>query len=146
MGDSPDRRPEVRIGHAERQAAIDALNEHFSAGRLTLHEFDERTARAIAAITRTELEPLFQDLPALGTAPTMPAVPGRQQESTPLRKRLPRDTIMALTPFVAVVLFFILDFPNDWLLFLLIPVMGIVLYAGDEEEDDDNDKDKNRED
>ncbi|WP_149360710.1 DUF1707 SHOCT-like domain-containing protein [Lolliginicoccus suaedae] len=138
MGDSPDRRPDVRIGHAERQAALDALNEHFSAGRLTLHEFDERTARAIAAITRAELEPLFQDLPALGTASTAPAVPGQQQEGTPLRQRLPRDTIMALTPFVTLALFIIVDFPNDWLLFLLIPVMGIVLYAGDE--DDDKDK------
>ncbi|WP_278315378.1 DUF1707 SHOCT-like domain-containing protein [Lolliginicoccus levis] len=133
MGDSPDRRPEVRIGHAERQAALDALAEHFSEGRLTLPEFDERTARAAAALTRAELEPLFDDLPALGSTTAVPAVPAAPQDPTPLRQRIPRDTIMALSPFVALALFIILDFPNDWLLFLLIPVMGIVLYAGDEE-------------
>ena len=39
-----------------------------------------------------------------------------------------RDTIMALTPFVALVLFFVM---GTWLWFLLIPVMGILLYGAD---------------
>ena len=41
-----------------------------------------------------------------------------------------RDTVMALTPFVAVGLFFL--FGYSWLWFLLIPVMGILLFGADD--------------
>jgi hypothetical protein len=37
-----------------------------------------------------------------------------------------RDTIIALTPFVALVLFFV---TRTWVWFLMIPVMGILLYG-----------------
>jgi hypothetical protein len=37
---------------------------------------------------------------------------------------------MALTPFVAVGLFFL--FGYNWLWFLLIPVMGILLFGADD--------------
>ena len=57
------RGPEIRIGDAEREAAVTALGEHYAAGRLTKDEFDERSARAYAARTRSELWPLFTDLP-----------------------------------------------------------------------------------
>ncbi|MGZ4468997.1 MAG: DUF1707 SHOCT-like domain-containing protein [Nocardioidaceae bacterium] len=55
--------PEVRIGDAERDAAISALGEHYAAGRLTKDEFDERSAQANAARTNADLWPLFADLP-----------------------------------------------------------------------------------
>ena len=42
-------------------------------------------------------------------------------------------TIMALTPFLAVALFFITGFNGSfawsWLWFLLIPIMGIIIYG-----------------
>lgn len=55
---------EVRIGTAEREEAMTLLGEHFSAGRLTLVEFDERVATAGSARTRGDLVPLFADLPS----------------------------------------------------------------------------------
>ena len=55
--------PEMRIGDAEREAAVQALGEHFAAGRLTKDEFDERSASAYAARTASALRPLFVDLP-----------------------------------------------------------------------------------
>ena len=55
--------PEMRIGDAEREAAVEALGEHFAAGRLTKDEYDERAAVAWAARTNSDLWPLFLDLP-----------------------------------------------------------------------------------
>lgn len=55
--------PELRIGDAEREAAVAALGEHYAAGRLTKEEYDERSAHAYAARTRSALWPLFADLP-----------------------------------------------------------------------------------
>jgi hypothetical protein len=40
-----------------------------------------------------------------------------------------RDTVMALTPFVALALFFL---THSWLWFLVIPVMGILLFGADD--------------
>jgi tellurite resistance protein TehA-like permease len=40
-----------------------------------------------------------------------------------------RDTIMALTPFVALALFFL---TGTWLWFLVIPVVGILLFGADD--------------
>lgn len=53
----------VRIGDAERDAAVSALGDHFAEGRLTREEFDERVEAAITARVGTDLAPLFADLP-----------------------------------------------------------------------------------
>ncbi len=58
-----DRGREVRIGDAEREAAVTALGEHYAAGRLTKVEYDERADLAWAARTHSALWPLFADLP-----------------------------------------------------------------------------------
>ncbi|MBN4926038.1 DUF1707 domain-containing protein [Hoyosella rhizosphaerae] len=135
MGDEPD----IRVGHAERQRALHALNEHFTAGRLTLLEFDDRTARATVALTRSELDALFSDLPPLPASQSpagspLPAASASPSAPVPFRQRIPRDTIMALTPFAALFLFITV---GHWMFFLLIPVTAIVLYSGDDDDDDD---------
>jgi hypothetical protein len=56
----------IRIGDAEREAAIAALGDHFAAGRLTRVEHDERVAAALAARTNSDLAALFADLPVVG--------------------------------------------------------------------------------
>jgi hypothetical protein len=53
----------LRIGDAERDAAVGALGEHYAAGRLTKDEYDERAGAAWAARTQADLGPLFGDLP-----------------------------------------------------------------------------------
>jgi hypothetical protein len=58
----------VRIGDAEREAAVAALNKHFAEGRLTSVEHDERTTIALAARTRADLDALFADLPRIEDA------------------------------------------------------------------------------
>ena len=69
-------RPEVRVGDAERDAVVDSLKAHFGAGRLSLDEFEERTAQALAARTVGELVPLTADLPVARPA-AVPAAGGR---------------------------------------------------------------------
>lgn len=56
--------PEMRIGDAERDEAVSRLREHYAAGRLTAAEFEDRMSTAMAAHTRSELMPLFTDLPS----------------------------------------------------------------------------------
>jgi Domain of unknown function (DUF1707) len=53
----------IRIGNEERDAAIKALDEHMSAGRLDPDEYGQRVAEASVARTREDIKPLFADLP-----------------------------------------------------------------------------------
>lgn len=63
----------IRIGDAERNAAVEALGEHMATGRLDLEEYGNRSATASTAKTVGELQTLFADLPA--PHPTLPGVP-----------------------------------------------------------------------
>jgi hypothetical protein len=67
--------PELRIGDAEREAAVTALGEHYAAGRLTKDEYDERADLAWQARTSSALWPLFADLPGPHTAPAASTAP-----------------------------------------------------------------------
>ncbi|TSD97387.1 DUF1707 domain-containing protein [Skermania sp. ID1734] len=116
--------PEVRIGTADREKALAVLSEHFSAGRLSIAEFDERSSQIAKAITRGELDSIFADLPA------------QQDDSTPQPAKSKTavgamlddwpERVMAVIPIAAVILFFI---TNSWLWFLAIPAAGALLYG-----------------
>lgn len=134
MADSPD----IRIGDPERAQALDLLSEHFSLGRLTVAEFDERSAKAAAAMTRRQLEVLFTDLPA--PASNVPDTVPRPRPGSRLPDRW-REIVVGLTPIIALVLFFAFD---TWLWFLLIPAVSIVLYAGSDDEDERKNKKKKK--
>jgi hypothetical protein len=56
--------PDLRIGDREREAALTALGEHLTAGRLDLDEYGRRSALATHAERRGDLVALFADLPA----------------------------------------------------------------------------------
>jgi hypothetical protein len=60
---------DLRIGDADREAAVAALGDHLSAGRLTIDEYGERTAKATSARTYAQLLDLFTDLPSPHPAP-----------------------------------------------------------------------------
>jgi len=125
----------TRVGTADRERAVALLGEHWQAGRLDPAEHELRVTRAKAAVTRADLDVLFADLPETGPLPasgpaTEPAGPG-QQSAAAASSRAPgrggaRDTVMALTPFAALLLFFV---TGSWLWFLAIPVMGILVYG-----------------
>lgn len=134
-----------RIGTAEREAAISALNQHWQAGRLDPAEHERRTTAAYAAVTQGDLAALFSDLPH-GTTPSdasrplqgeVVSAPAMQIEPQKGSGLFPpdswvarhRDALMGLTPFVALVCFFVF---RSWLWFLLIPAAGVILYSGDD--------------
>ncbi|NLV80893.1 MAG: DUF1707 domain-containing protein [Rhodococcus sp.] len=132
MADSPD----IRIGDRERAQALDLLSQHFGLGRLSVSEFDERSARASVATTRGELDTLFTDLPAhtANVPDTAPDTPTR----SPALERW-REITMGLTPLIALVLFFVFD---SWLWFLLVPAVSLVLYAGRDDAPEKNEKNR----
>lgn len=66
----------MRIGHAERAAALRALDEHFEAGRLDVEEYSDRSAAA-AAVRQADVDALFCDLPNL-PKPTGAPTPDRR--------------------------------------------------------------------
>jgi hypothetical protein len=53
----------MRASDSDREVVVSALREAFSAGRLTLEEFDERTSAAYASKTWGQLRELTVDLP-----------------------------------------------------------------------------------
>ncbi len=55
----------IRIGDAEREALAASLREHYSHGRLTLDEFQQRLDAAFAARTHEDLARITADLPHL---------------------------------------------------------------------------------
>ena len=73
---NPRRYPaaHMRVSDADRDAALAELSEHYQAGRLTTEEKEERTAKALASKTGSDLTGLFTDLPPTGiAAPKAPA-------------------------------------------------------------------------
>jgi hypothetical protein len=63
----------TRIGDVERDQTVAALAEHYVAGRLDLTEFEERTAAALRARTRADLETTLLDLPVAASSTAQPA-------------------------------------------------------------------------
>ena len=67
---------DVRIGDAERDAAMAQLREHFVAGRLTFDELTERIDAALTAKTQRQIDGLMADLPQPPKVPRAePALP-----------------------------------------------------------------------
>lgn len=64
MTAEPSGRDALRVGTQEREDAIKVLGDHFAAGRLPMHEYEQRVDAAIDAQTVAEFRPLFTDLPA----------------------------------------------------------------------------------
>ena len=66
---------QLRIGDAERERAAAELADHYTEGRLTTEEHAERLDRVWAARTRSDLLPIFRDLPspyaAVASAPSV---------------------------------------------------------------------------
>ncbi len=58
-----DLQPRMRAGDRDRQRVVEHLGKHFSEGRLTVQEFDERVIRAHESVHLDELPALTADLP-----------------------------------------------------------------------------------
>lgn len=77
--------PPPRIGNPERERAMEALGDHYAAGRLDHDEYAERLDAAASARTSADLADLFDDLPR----PLNPllSAEGRRAVAPPPRRR-----------------------------------------------------------
>ena len=64
----------VRASDSERDHVVALLQGHFTDGRLTLAELEERAGAALAARTRDQLGALTADLPDAEMRPARPAI------------------------------------------------------------------------
>ncbi|WP_297741579.1 DUF1707 domain-containing protein [uncultured Tessaracoccus sp.] len=105
--------PRLRIGDADRDAALTVLQEAHAAGRLDLAELEERQEQALHARYRVDLDELINDLPegrvlitqsdaAPASAPAVSArsshVPTRVGEDRPFRLALLSGRNIVLEP------------------------------------------------
>ena len=65
----------LRASDADRERAVELLQGHAEAGRLTVEELDERCSRALSAKTFGELDAITSDLPPLAVVPEAPPPP-----------------------------------------------------------------------
>ena len=58
-----DNRDRLRIGDAERDSALEMLQEHHATGRLDATEFSDRMEKVLQARVQSDIDALFLDLP-----------------------------------------------------------------------------------
>ena len=135
-----DRRPEMRVADGDRQAAAERLRLALAEGRLDLVEYDDRLARAYAAVTYADLEPLFTDLPpssAMAGPVALPRpAPQPAPRPTPSAAHMPTAlkvlwTIWAAVVSINVTVWLIVTvttgFTYFWPMWLAVP--GAALFA-----------------
>ena len=93
----------IRASDHDRESAVEVLREAYTAGRLDLDEFDERTTAAYASKTWGDLRELTADLPAepkLG-ADLQPSLP-KPEAVGPARPQAYRPPFVPLLPIALV--------------------------------------------
>jgi hypothetical protein len=134
-------RDRMRAADSDREAVADRLKAALDEGRLDLHEYDERLARAYAAKTYADLQGLTSDLP--GTVPPQrarlapqPPAPGPAVGEVHKPGGPPWVASYAGVVIVCVIIWAISclatgDWIYPWPLWMLIPlVLGIVGRLG----------------
>lgn len=127
-------RPEFRISDADREEALNALNEHVRTGRLDVDEYGDRSAQVTAVKTRGELAELFVDLPrprpSVLDEPTQPPAPVKPEPMA----RPPRSAAawfasaaVPISAVLAIVLYFTVA--RGLFLVFLIPVAVALLVS-----------------
>lgn len=148
MGDvtSPYEHIPQRVGHEERDAAVQRLRTNLDEGRLDKTAFDERVAVALAATTQDDLAPLFEDLPPVATSGTFELYPHQSMapvptqytsdplpaESQPTPMNNPTHWFASLPPWAKIVVlvlvaglaFAFLRSGAWWLIFILPGIFG----------------------
>lgn len=92
----------IRIGDEERDQAVSGLAEHFAAGRLNKAEYDERADQVLQARFRSDLDPLFADLPRPQPGPAQPQGLMRPETGVADKRRPALAPIMMLFPMLVV--------------------------------------------
>jgi Domain of unknown function (DUF1707) len=128
----------LRIGHAERASAQQALDEHLAAGRLNVDEYADRSAAAANAVVAADLAVLFTDLPQ--PHPELPGGPATPPTTAPLPVAPPPGElapsgggplanmgpgVMGIAVVAAIGLFLL---TRQGGVFLLIPLAAVLLW------------------
>ena len=139
--------PQGDIGEAERAHARDRLDEQWRAGAIGPGEHERRVTQVRHAHTRADLDAALEGLPTHGaTGPVLAEYepPARATEATGAHTALERSdrtdgliklnrttahTIVSLTPFACLILFFAVGVP--WWIFFAIPIVPILVYGQD---------------
>jgi hypothetical protein len=106
---------DLRASDAERGDVADRLSRHFAEGRLDQVEFKGRLDRAMGAVTRRDLDGLFDDLPRLDDDP----VPSRP------RRRLFLPTVVVMVVAAVAVGSIVPMVHVSW---LVVAVAGLLLW------------------
>jgi hypothetical protein len=117
----PNRDRRVRIGDAERDEVINALQEHLSAGRLDVDEYEQRAERVFAARYAADLDEVLLDLP-----PTQAEQQHRQKARRPPQWQGWLPFPVPLMIGLAVLTIIALPGPP----FLLFPLLWVALFFG----------------
>jgi uncharacterized protein DUF1707 len=122
----------VRIGDAERDESVTLLAQHFTAGRLSPAEHEDRRSRAVIAVIRSEIETLFADLPA--PHPDMSAA--RPPQPTPAEIEAQQETPLSNALAVAGGVDLLLGIPAGVILgfalglwWLLLPIAALFVVC-----------------
>ncbi|MCI2419114.1 DUF1707 domain-containing protein [Saccharopolyspora sp. K220] len=121
--DNGRRGKDLRIGDPERERAMRLLGEHFSAGRLEVHEYDERCQQAAVARFSSELDALFDDLPAPrpNNPPVVPAAAAARS--------VPTSGKVVLAICAAALLVFLIVVARQLGLVLLVPLVALIWFT-----------------
>jgi Domain of unknown function (DUF1707) len=126
----------LRIGNAERKAAMQALDEHLAEGRLSVQEYADRSAAAANAVVAADLAALFTDLPE-----PHPQLPGGRRDPSPTAPlpvtpppgevAPPRGSMLAewgprLVPLAVILAIALFLITRQGIVFLLIPLAAIL--------------------
>jgi len=118
----------IRASDAEREQAVEALREHYAAGRLSAEELGERLDAAYKASTVAELAQVRADLPELPASPAAHKAE-LQRRQAELRRALLQRAGGAFTPFAVCTVIWAASGASGgfWPAFLLIfPAMFLV--------------------
>ena len=116
----------IRASDADREHVVEILREAFSAGRLTLEEFDERTTLAFAAKTWGGLRDLTRDLPQqarLEIPHPQPQVRPAGEKPLPVSAPPPHRRLSPMLPILVIWLGIALSFRDPY---AFIPVLVIL--------------------
>lgn len=133
MGMSHPFNPDYRISDTERQQAMEDLGAHFAAGRLTMEEYDERLTQIAQSVMKSDLYPVFDDLPTsispIGGTAVEASYSVREIDELRSRGRNVRLGILGLAAVLGFTLEALVMPATPIFLFTIVPVTFIVLYV-----------------
>ncbi|HMG62484.1 MAG TPA: DUF1707 domain-containing protein [Streptosporangiaceae bacterium] len=131
--------PGMRISDAERAEVSDRLSQHYSDGRLDEAEFGKRLDQAMHAVTQSDLDGLFDDLPdgaagrggpadggrtSPGRASRRPAGPERPAADG--RRRTPASRVVSVAVLVVLAVIIAQALSHMFIPWILIAVVAFV--------------------